>query len=54
MKQVDEMPTSGQFVVVWENKNGVFGGAPDRNPRFYSENATRPNAGPVCMQGVSI
>ena len=24
MKQVDEMPTSGQFVAVWENKNGVF------------------------------
>ena len=24
MKQVKEMPTSGQFVAVWENKNGVF------------------------------
>ena len=25
MKQVDEMPTSGRFVAVWQSANGVFG-----------------------------
>lgn len=24
MKQVDEMPTSGQFVAVWEEDSGLF------------------------------
>ena len=24
MKQVDEMPTEGQFVAMWENSYGVF------------------------------
>ena len=26
MKQVDEMPTEGQFVAVWENAHGVWSG----------------------------
>jgi hypothetical protein len=26
MKQVNEMPTEGKFVAVWENDNGVWSG----------------------------